>query len=344
MTTTLTDASRVSDALLECESGLHPDEVLARLVRLARVGERCDATTAFYLLDVEQRRLHDGFGYPSTVAFADAKLNCGKDKTYRLIRAARACARHEALRLAYEGGEIAYSKIDVIAPFLSRPDAALWLERAKTMSGPVLRQLAEQERRFGRPTGPNQRLKAELDAEQWKLFQLAAEKVRKIGGGELPVAEIIEVLAVNFLQTPFDESELAPDEEDPASELHTATDEGEAETGTSAEEADEIERGRSFRRQKLEEADYQCEMECDRRTDLQVDHIEPRSRNPARKWDPDNCCVACVACHRLKTAGQIRVHGRNEDGALAIERPVRWRVFAGPDRPDDPERRPAAGG
>ncbi len=231
----------------------------------------------------------------------------------------------------------------MIAPFLGRPDAALWLERAKTMSGPVLRQLAEQERRFGRPTGPNRRLKAELDADQWELYQLAAEKVRKIGGSELPVAEIIEVLAVNFLQTPFDESELPPEEEESASELHTATDEGEpeAETETLAAEADEIERGRSFRRQKLEEADYQCEMECDRRTDLQVDHIEPRSRNPARKWDPDNCCVACVACHRLKTAGFIRVHGRNEDGTLEIERPIRWRVFAGPERPDDPERRPS---
>ncbi len=229
----------------------------------------------------------------------------------------------------------------MIAPFLGGPDAALWLKRAKTMSGPVLRKLAEQEKRLGRPTGPNQRLKVELDAEQWKVLAtgslpsglaIAAEKVRKVGGGELPVAEIIEVLAVNFLQTPFDESELLPDEEESSSELHTATDEGEpeAETGAEAEEADEIERGRSLRRQKLEEADYQCEMECDRRTDLQVDHIEPQSRNPARKWDPDNLCVACVACHRIKTAGFIRVHGRNEDGTLEIERPVRWLVFAGP--------------
>lgn len=151
---------------------------------------------------------------------------------------------------------------------------------------------------------------------------------------------------MNFLQTPFDESEVTPDEEpdeeEAAGELHIATDEGEPAPSPEAE-SDEIERGRSFRQQKLDEADWCCELECDRRTDLQVDHIEPRGRNPARKWDPDNCCVACVACHRLKTAGLIRIHGRREDGTLQIERPVRYRVFAGRDRPDDPPRRPAGG-
>ncbi len=193
MTTRLTDTSRVEDTLLECESGLHPDEVLARLVRLARVGERRDAVIAFYLRDVDQRKLHDGFGYPTTVAFADAKLGCGKDKTYRLLRAAEACERHEALRRAYESGEIAYSKIDVIAPFLGGPDATLWLERAKTMSSPVLRKLADQEKRFGRPTGPNRRLKVELDADQWEVLAtgslpsgLASVRPRRSARSEAP--------------------------------------------------------------------------------------------------------------------------------------------------------------
>ncbi len=309
-----------------CEAGLPPDEILRRLRRLVEIGGRCDATVAFHLREVETQRLHDLYGHPDTRRFAEAMLGLSRHRTYRLLRAARACEKHPAVRAAFERGEISYGKVDELARISRGSDMALWLERARREPRDVLRERIDRDERFLPADGPNKIVRFEVEADQWARLQEALEKVRRVGGVDVGMAEAIDVLAHNYLETPIDESEVLdppesvkpPADDAPESELRAATE-------------TELERDRVFRRDALELYGWICGVPgCGCRVDLQVDHIVPRSRAPARRWDPENVVPLCVGHHRLKTNGVLSIPGKEPDGTLIVERPpAPWHPLPG---------------
>ncbi len=352
----MTTLTTPADEIPTCESNLAPDEVRRLLRRLAHIAERCDSVTAFYLLEVDRRRLHDGFGHPDTPRFAEAELGFNRHKTYRLLRAARACERHPGLRQAFERGEVSYSKIDVIAGLVGGKDGDRWIDLARIHGRDVLRQLVDREERFAPREGPSHVLRVVLEADQWTRLQEAIERVRKVGGAEVGVAEALDVLAFDYLATPLDESEVVADDDadDPeqtvepnAGELHGANVGRPATVTRDDEVPDEIQRDRALRNDCLARYGFACGiLGCGCRVDLQVDHIESRAQNPSRRWDPDNVVPLCAGHHRLKTAGLLRVTEKRPDGMLVVERPARWREFE--EAPTTPRRargrrnRPAA--
>ncbi len=299
-----------------CEAGLAPDEVLRRLRRLAEVSHRCDATLAYYLRDVEVRRLHDLYGHPDTRRFAEAMLDVGRDKTYRLLRAARACEKHPVVRDAFERGEISYGKVDEIARLSRGDDIERWLDLAREKPRDVLREGIDRDERFLPPDGPNRIIRFEVEADQWNRIQAAIEKVRRVGGAEVGLAEAFDVIAHNYLETLLDESEVL----DPPTDASAERDASESELRGASEA--ELVQDRLFRQDVLQRYGWICAIPgCGCRVNLEVDHIVPRSRAPERRWDPDNVAPLCRGHHRLKTDGIIEISGKAPDGTLIVERP-----------------------
>ena len=113
-------SAELESILPPCEAGLPADEVDARVARAVRIADRGDAVAAFYLLEVDARRLYDQWGYASTIHYAQEAHDMSRDRAYRLLQAARACERCPDLRRAFDDAEIGYSLVAKLAPVIGR--------------------------------------------------------------------------------------------------------------------------------------------------------------------------------------------------------------------------------
>ena len=68
----------------------------------------------------------------------------------------------------------------------------------------------------------------------------------------------------------------------------------------------------------LERDGFACRCCGARGVRLEIDHIEPVSRAPDRKWDASNMQALCVPCHVKKTDREL------DRSALSLER-RKWR-------------------
>jgi hypothetical protein len=197
----------VAIELPPCERGLAPDEVDRRLGIVARAHSECEAALAFWLFEVDRRRLSLGFGFRDTVQYAAERHGRAYGTTHRLLRAARACERSPLLRDAFERGDIAISKMDVVAPMLHGDSAdERWVDRAKSRSRRDLQSAVQ--RALGlEPDDERITLTLRFTPSQWRIFQDALERCRRIAGADLGETEAIELIAAEFLTTPVDERE-----------------------------------------------------------------------------------------------------------------------------------------
>ncbi len=92
-------------------------------------------------------------------------LDLGRDKTYRLLRAARAYERSPIVREAFERGEISYGKVDEIARLSRGDDIERWLDLAREKPRDVLREGIDRDERFLPPDGPNRITRFEVEAD-----------------------------------------------------------------------------------------------------------------------------------------------------------------------------------
>ena len=225
---------------------------------------------------------------------------------------------------------------------------AVWVDMAKNRSRPQLRK--EVDRFLGLETDEVRKTLV-FTSSQWQVIELAREKVERVAGGHVSLAEAIELMAADYIARPVDESEelvieRTPVDESRVEEAPSCTGRtgctGRTEPAAGEEvplaEADEemliaaldsiddpIERDRVFRLWVLHRDGWMCQVPwCDARQGLQVDHIESRSHAPQRRWDPRNVTVACADCHSMKTRGLL-VFRRLDDGRLEVRRPSAWR-------------------
>ena len=72
-----------------------------RLGIAARGGDVCHRALAFYLADMEQRRLHRTLGYSNAVDFATDRLGLTRSRAYELLAAGRRLEKLPALDEAF---------------------------------------------------------------------------------------------------------------------------------------------------------------------------------------------------------------------------------------------------
>src|SRR5688572_9791498 len=114
--------------------GLPVEELTRRLAVALRTGEACQRALAFYLHELEARRLFQSLGFPSTVHFAVNRLGLSKGTTRDLLRAGRRLEELGELDAAFARGELCWSKVRCIARVASPDNQGKWIERCRDLT------------------------------------------------------------------------------------------------------------------------------------------------------------------------------------------------------------------
>lgn len=86
---------------------------------------------AFYLVDMEDRRLYQVSGHGCTVHFGDAQLDLEPRRTREYVQVGRALQDLVCLDEAFLSGEISWSKVVALLPVVQRDTQTAWVEYAK---------------------------------------------------------------------------------------------------------------------------------------------------------------------------------------------------------------------
>ena len=89
---------------------------------------------AFYLLDMEERRLHLVSGHQSTVHVAEAQLDMEARRTRELVQVGRSLQSLTLVDDAFRTGEISWARVLLLLPVVQRETQQGWLDLAKTVT------------------------------------------------------------------------------------------------------------------------------------------------------------------------------------------------------------------
>lgn len=102
-----------------------PDEVLSReLDAVVRGGRVSDVAVLAHIAEFDARRLFASAGYPSMFRYCVGRLRMSEDVAFKRVRVARVARRFPALFDALEDGRLNLSGVALLAPHLTRRNAA----------------------------------------------------------------------------------------------------------------------------------------------------------------------------------------------------------------------------
>jgi len=135
------ETSRARRALAEVglQEGLGADEVHSRLRVALRLGETGQRILAFYLNEVDLRRLHPSWGCSSTAHYAEDRLGLDRRRTSELLAAARKLLTLPAIDRAFCEQQIGWSKVTELLKVATPEHEEEWLQRAKERTCRALR-------------------------------------------------------------------------------------------------------------------------------------------------------------------------------------------------------------
>ncbi len=127
------------------------DEYLGRYSRLHDVGRR---GLAFYLCEVQERRLYQQFAYNSTYDYARHKHGLSKRRTRELLRVGAQLRELCLIDEAFCAHEIGWTKVLLLLRVASVEHEAAWVEKAKELGINELRREVMLARKGGPPRDP----------------------------------------------------------------------------------------------------------------------------------------------------------------------------------------------
>jgi len=302
-------------------------ELDERLARAVRQQERAERHICCYLLEMNDRRGHESYGFSSVFDYAAERFGFSERKTGYLLQLARRLKRLPHLAEALASGKLGWTKAVKVAEVATAEDEVMWVESAFRLS---VRELERKIRNGQEIVGG--RVSFWLTGEQTAVWQRALEVCRRHSGADLDPGQCLEFMAAEFLATyealrPCGEEnreanatsspreEESPREESPADDLMCPK---------SDELPSPVAAPYSVtHRRVLERDSYRCRYPgCSARMNLHVHHLRYRSRSgskgKAASNSPDNLICLCHFHHRLLHAGHIGVEGKAPDQ-------LRWR-------------------
>ncbi len=165
--------------------GLSGEELARRLSMVARAGEVCHRALAFYLHDMESRRIHHALGFATAVDFARYRLGMSKGRARDLLLTGRKLAELPQLDAAFAAGEVSWSKVRRVARVATAETEAAWVARAREASHEEVDALVAMAKEGEEPRSLDRGLPAArfpkrivLDAVQHELFEKARDKLQ----------------------------------------------------------------------------------------------------------------------------------------------------------------------
>ena len=298
-------------------------ELDQRLERAVRQHERAERHICAYLLEMNDRRGHESYGFSSIFDYAAERFGFYERKTGYMLQLARKLKRLPHLAEALASGKLGWTKAVKVAEVATPEDEAMWVESALRLS---VRELERKIRNGQEIVGG--RVSFWLTGEQSAVWERAVEVCRRLSGADLDPGRCLELIAGEFLAT---YEALKPSAEE-AGEVSAA---GRSEAPTSA--GAELPAGDTLmcpenddppspiaapysetHRKVLERDSWRCKYPaCSCRMNLHVHHIEYRSRSgskgKAASNSSDNLLVLCHVHHKMVHSGHIGVRGRAPD-------------------------------
>ena len=142
------ESNKVSTALpgneaalsMRCRSGLPGIEVEKRFRSAAKTMQRSEAAAAFYLAEIDERRLWLELGYSSVIAYAAEASDIAAKKTYALLNIGRRLRELPVIRAAFDEGRIGWTKVRDILRLKGDIDENEMLDKAQTSTSRELEQ------------------------------------------------------------------------------------------------------------------------------------------------------------------------------------------------------------
>ncbi len=135
----------------EMRAGLPVEEVRARLGEAARREETGQRVLAFYLVEMDARRLYQASGHGSTAHYAEVRVGIDRRRTAELLRVGGRLLELREVDRAFCAGRIGWAKVLLLARAATPPHEAAWLERALALDCRELARLVRRSREGGPP-------------------------------------------------------------------------------------------------------------------------------------------------------------------------------------------------
>ncbi len=213
MTTTQMPLAPASET--EMKAGLPAEEVRCRLARASRREETGQRVLAFYLVEMDGRRLYQASGHGGTEQYAELRLGIDRRRTAELLRVGRKLLELAEVDRAFCAGRIGWAKVLVLARVASPPHEAAWLERALALDCRSLAALARRSKEGGPPRKPGDSkglpeirfpVAASLGVLAHAKLERAQARLADELGRPVVVADLLEALADDFLASEADGS------------------------------------------------------------------------------------------------------------------------------------------
>lgn len=322
--------------------GLPAEEVARRLARAGRREEVGQRVLAFYLVEMDERRLYQATGHGSTAHYAEARLDLDRRRTSELLRVGRVLLELTEVDRAFCAGRLGWGKVLVLARVAVAQHEEAWLERALALDLRALAALARRSRPGGPPRQPGDtkglpQIRFGVSARvgvllQAKLEQAQAKLAEEVGR-PVGVADLLEALVSDFLASEADGTvpgrrrvdaslyRVVLQPEEGGAHLLVETEDGplpveapeavrcDADTLRSEGEAHlalDVKTPPALRRRVLTRDGGRCRA-CASRHGLMVHHLEHRAAGG--RTSPENLLSLCTRCHGLVHEGLLVVEG-----------------------------------
>ena len=199
----------------EMRAGLGGEEVRRRLARAARHEETGRRVLAFYLVEMDARRLYQATGHGSTAFYAEARLDLDRRRTAELIRVGKKLLELREVDRAFCEGRLCWAKVLVVARMATPEHEAAWLARALALDVRHLTLLAARSKEGGPPRAagdekglPEIRFPVSASVSP-VVFAKLEQAQRRLGaelGRPVDVAGLLDALLDQFLSTEADGS------------------------------------------------------------------------------------------------------------------------------------------
>jgi Holliday junction DNA helicase RuvB len=193
--------------------GLASDDVQRRLARASRHEESGRRVLAFYLVEMEQRRLYQGTGQGSTLHYAEARLALDRRRTAELIRVGTKLLELGETDRAFCEGRLAWASLLIVARMAVPEHEAAWLREALRLDVRTLALLASRSKVGGPPRIDGEQkglpeIRFPVHAKVSPLTFAKIEQAQRMLGAEMgravDLSELLDVLAGEFLSTEAD--------------------------------------------------------------------------------------------------------------------------------------------
>jgi hypothetical protein len=208
-------AKDVGAPLVEMVQGLDPEELQRRLLisrRLSEVGHRA---VAFYLHDMQERGLHQLFGFRSAVHYAMERLELRRRMAQMFVAVGGALLRLQQVDRAFAQDELSWSKVRLLCRVATEDTEFAWVARAREVSCAELARLVRACFPGDVPPEPcaegglpraRFKVRAELGAIDYEIWQQARAKLQAERDTVVTDADLMVELGRMLLSTAEDGS------------------------------------------------------------------------------------------------------------------------------------------